>query len=39
MIEVAVFLSLRLNAPPPKSRFFGFYVNGVTLADGMEGDQ
>ena len=20
-----------------KSRFFGFYVNGVTLADGMDG--
>ena len=26
---------LSVLAPLLKSRFFGFYVNGVTLADGM----
>ena len=38
MIKVTDFLYLccRVFAPLRKSRFFGFYVNGVTLADGIK---
>ena len=36
-MEVAEFLCSyrRVFVPLLKSRFFGFYVNGVTLADGV----